>query len=77
MGVAWCLSTLPLNILWSYHLVSSRSAWLRNVVGCVLQDVKTRSRKLTTLVDSFQDAYAAEVGAIQSCLLYTSPSPRD
>ena len=38
---------------------------LRAMLCCAVQDVKARSRKLTTLVDSFQDAYAAEVGTIQ------------
>lgn len=30
-----------------------------------LQDVKSRSRQLTALVDTFRDAYAGEVGSIQ------------
>ena len=30
-----------------------------------MQDVKARSRRLSALVDSFGDAYAAEVGEVQ------------
>jgi hypothetical protein len=32
---------------------------------CNIQDVKARSRRLTALVDSFQDAYEVEVGSVQ------------